>query len=71
MAMVAGAFIGYLSGESIHAPLFGVVLGGALGVALLALLDTLRGYRLIRWLSGTQENLAPRDTGFWGEIGYR
>ncbi|HET7864083.1 MAG TPA: phosphate regulon sensor histidine kinase PhoR, partial [Burkholderiaceae bacterium] len=25
----------------------------------------------IRWLSGTQENLAPRDTGFWGEIGYR
>ncbi|MGY4828791.1 phosphate regulon sensor histidine kinase PhoR [Sphaerotilaceae bacterium SBD11-9] len=71
MAMAAGAFIGYLVGDSIHAPLVGVVLGGAVGVSLLALLDTLRGYRLIRWLSGTQESLAPRDTGFWGEIGYR
>jgi len=47
------------------------VMGGAIGVSVLALIDTLRGYRLIHWLSGTQENPAPRDTGFWGEIGYR
>jgi two-component system phosphate regulon sensor histidine kinase PhoR len=40
-------------------------------VALLVLLDTLRGYRLISWLRGSQEGQAPRDTGFWGEIGYR
>jgi two-component system phosphate regulon sensor histidine kinase PhoR len=35
------------------------------------LLDSLRGHRLMRWLRGGQEDRAPRDTGFWGEIGYR
>jgi two-component system phosphate regulon sensor histidine kinase PhoR len=71
LAMVSGGIIGYLAGDSVRAPLLGTLLGGAIGVGLLALLDTLRGYRLIRWLSGPQENAAPRDTGFWGEIGYR
>ncbi len=45
--------------------------GGAVGVGTLAVLDTLRGYRLIHWLRGPQEHQAPRDTGFWGELGYR
>jgi two-component system, OmpR family, phosphate regulon sensor histidine kinase PhoR len=71
LAMVLGASVGYVAGEFVHAPVVGSVLGGAIGVCLLALVDTLRGYRLIRWLSGTQEGFAPRDTGFWGEIGYR
>ena len=31
----------------------------------------MRGLRLMRWLRGSHEDLAPRDTGFWGEIGYR
>jgi two-component system phosphate regulon sensor histidine kinase PhoR len=55
----------------LHAPVVGSVMGGAIGVSVLALIDTLRGYRLIHWLSGTLESQAPRDTGFWGEIGYR
>jgi two-component system phosphate regulon sensor histidine kinase PhoR len=71
LAMAVGGFIGYLAGAPVNAPVVGAVLGGAVGVSLLALLDTLRGYRLIHWLSGTQEGQAPRDTGFWGEIGYR
>jgi two-component system phosphate regulon sensor histidine kinase PhoR len=71
LAMVSGGVVGYLAGNPVRAPLLGTLLGGAIGVGLLALLDTLRGYRLIRWLSGPQENAAPRDTGFWGEIGYR
>jgi len=40
-------------------------------VALAAMLDTARGYRLINWLRGSQEQQAPRDAGFWGELGYR
>ena len=69
--MAVGGFLGFLAGDAVHAPVVSAVLGGAIGVSLLSLIDTLRGYRLIRWLSGTQEQAAPRDTGFWGEIGYR
>ncbi|MBC7958081.1 MAG: phosphate regulon sensor histidine kinase PhoR [Cytophagales bacterium] len=69
--MAVGGFIGFLAGEPLHAPVIGSVLGGSIGVSVLALIDTLRGYRLIHWLSGSQEGQAPRDTGFWGEIGYR
>ncbi len=70
-AMAVGGFIGYLAGDPLNAPVVGAVTGGAIGVSLLALVDTLRGYRLIHWLSGTQEGQAPRNAGFWGEIGYR
>ena len=69
--MAVGGFIGFLAGDPLRAPVVGSVMGGAIGVSVLALIDTLRGYRLIHWLSGTQESQAPRDTGFWGEIGYR
>jgi two-component system phosphate regulon sensor histidine kinase PhoR len=48
-----------------------VLLGAACGVAAVAVFDTLRGYRLINWLRGSQEGEAPRDAGFWGELGYR
>jgi two-component system phosphate regulon sensor histidine kinase PhoR len=71
LAMVVGGVIGYLSGDQVHAPLIGALLGGAVGVGVIALIDTIRGYRLIHWLAGSQEEAAPRDTGFWGEIGYR
>jgi two-component system phosphate regulon sensor histidine kinase PhoR len=71
LAMAAGALLGYWSGGPIHAPLIGALLGGAVGVGVISLIDTVRGYRLIHWLSGSQEEAAPRDTGFWGEIGYR
>jgi len=33
--------------------------------------DAVRGWRLLNWLRGTQETPAPRDAGFWGEMGYR
>ncbi|HEX3141906.1 MAG TPA: phosphate regulon sensor histidine kinase PhoR [Rhizobacter sp.] len=71
LALVAGASVGYLAGAPVGVPVMGAVLGGSIGVSLLALLDTLRGYKLIRWLSGTQEEVAPHNSGFWGEIGYR
>jgi two-component system phosphate regulon sensor histidine kinase PhoR len=35
------------------------------------LVDAVRGHRLISWLRGNQLENAPRDTGLWGEVGYR
>ena len=71
VVVALGAMLGYWVGGRIHAPFISALIGGAAGVAVLAVLDTLRGYRLINWLRGSQEGQAPRDTGFWGEIGYR
>lgn len=69
--MLAGGLAGFLLGRPAEAPVVSVLIGAAVAVALLAVLDTLRGYRLIHWLRGAQEQQAPRDTGFWGELGYR
>lgn len=69
--MLAGGLAGHLLGEPVHSPLLSVLVGGAAAVGAIAVLDTLRGYRLINWLRGAQERGAPRDTGFWGELGYR
>ena len=71
LAMAAGGLLGYWTGGPIRASLLGALIGGAVGVGIIALVDTVRGYRLIHWLAGSQEDAAPRDTGFWGEIGYR
>ncbi len=71
VVVALGALLGHWVGGRIQAPLISELIGGAAAVAVLAVLDTLRGYRLINWLRGSQESQAPRDTGFWGEIGYR
>lgn len=70
-ALLGGGLLGYLIGDRLHAPVASMLLGAALAIAVLAALDTLRGVRLMAWLRGAQETEAPRDTGFWGEIGYR
>jgi len=71
LAMVAGGLAGYVLGEPLHSPIASVLVGGGAVVGVLAVFDTIRGYRLINWLRGAQEGQAPRDTGFWGELGYR
>lgn len=70
-AMVLGGLIGYALGTPVHAPAAGGLLFAALAVGLLVARDTLRGVQLIDWLHGSQVAGAPRDAGFWGEIGYR
>jgi two-component system, OmpR family, phosphate regulon sensor histidine kinase PhoR len=74
LATAFAAVIGGLIGVMVvqwDAPVLGALLGGALALGVIAVRDTLRGYRLIEWLRGSQEGAAPRDAGLWGELGYR
>jgi two-component system, OmpR family, phosphate regulon sensor histidine kinase PhoR len=71
LAMLAGGLVGVLLGRSFNAPILSALVGGASAVAVFAVFDTVRGYKLIDWLRGSQEGQAPRDAGFWGELGYR
>lgn len=70
VAMAAGGLIGLFAAG---APMvfIGALLGGACALGMLATRDTLRGYRLIEWLRGSQEDSAPRHVGLWGELAYR
>jgi two-component system phosphate regulon sensor histidine kinase PhoR len=70
IALALGGFVGAMvPGRSV--PLFGALLGFAFALGVIAVRDTLHGYRLINWLRGSQEGQAPRDAGLWGELGYR
>ncbi|HWH75463.1 MAG TPA: phosphate regulon sensor histidine kinase PhoR [Methylibium sp.] len=71
VAMALGGLLGYLVGATLRAPILGALLGGSATVGLFAAIDTLRGARLVDWLRSAQDTDAPRDAGFWGEIGYR
>jgi two-component system phosphate regulon sensor histidine kinase PhoR len=64
---LVGAVVRAVTGLDALALGFGVVFG----VGLLLLVDAVRGHRLLVWLRGTQQDNAPRDTGLWGELGYR
>ena len=70
LCMVIGAVFGLLAGSR-NAALIGALLAGLLGFAAIVAIDSLRGWRLMDWLRGSQRDTAPRDSGFWGEIGYR
>ena len=71
LGVVAGALVGWLFGVALQAPVMGAGFGALGGASLAVLVDGLRTARLIRWLRGSQEQAAPRDTGLWGELGYR
>jgi two-component system phosphate regulon sensor histidine kinase PhoR len=71
LAMLAGGVVGMLIGSTWHWPALGTLLGALTGGLLHAFVDAWRGHRLMHWLRGQQEDPAPRDVGFWGEVGYR
>ena len=71
VALAIGALFGWIVGSLVRWPQVGGIAGAALGVGMFSLRDGWRGRRLMRWLRGAQEQPAPRDTGFWGELGYR
>ena len=71
LLMLLGAVVGAFVGSLMHAPLVGMVLGGVLVLATVVLRDSWRGQGLMNWLRGPLTAPAPRDSGFWGELGYR
>jgi two-component system phosphate regulon sensor histidine kinase PhoR len=71
IALAIGAVVGWLIGNLAHWPLTGSLCGSAVCVLLVILRDAWCGLRLMNWLRGAQADPAPRDTGFWGELGYR
>ena len=66
-----GAGLGWLLGTLVRAPWIGAMAGGVGALGLFALLDGLAAGRLMRWLRDDGPGTAPRDAGFWGELGYR
>jgi two-component system, OmpR family, phosphate regulon sensor histidine kinase PhoR len=63
--------LGALAGYFLQGPGVGAALGAVLALVLLVLRQVWHGGQLLRWLRGTQTDPAPRDEGFWGELGYR
>ncbi|MFO1329891.1 MAG: phosphate regulon sensor histidine kinase PhoR [Rubrivivax sp.] len=66
-----GAALGLLLGSLWRQPVAGALGGSFVGLALFAARDAWRAGELLRWLRGNQSAAAPRDTGLWGELGYR
>ena len=71
LAVAAGSVAGAGGGALLDSPVVGAVAGGVAGALLHALRETLRAHRLMQWLRQQHEGAAPRDAGFWGELGYR
>ncbi len=70
LCMAAGGFAGLIIASE-RGALVGALLGGLISFGAVVALDSLRGWRFLRWLRGSHDDAAPRDSGFWGEIGYR
>ena len=71
LLLALGGGLGFLAGAPLAAPEIGAVVGAALGTGGAVLVDVLRAARLMAWLRGDQDQPAPRDAGFWGELAYR
>jgi two-component system phosphate regulon sensor histidine kinase PhoR len=72
---LGAAMLGFVVGTVVRSATgmagFGLMVGAVSAALLMLMLDTVRGHRLLSWLRGNQLENAPRDTGLWGEIGYR
>lgn len=71
LGLVLGALLGWLFGTFSNAAAWGAGAGAFLGVLAVGLRDAARAARFLAWLRGAQSTPAPRDAGFWGEVGYR
>jgi two-component system phosphate regulon sensor histidine kinase PhoR len=70
-ALLAGSALGRGAGALLGAPTIGLLSGLVLAVLAGVWVDGRRAQRLMDWLRGPKEGDAPRDTGQWGELGYR
>ena len=71
LALSLGGGLGFLAGAALGLAESGALVGGLVGLGGLLLLDVVRAARLMTWLRGDLQADAPRDTGLWGELGYR
>jgi len=71
LAVVAGGLFGLLIGGAMHWPSLGACIGASTAALLYGFVDAWRAHRFMDWLRGQNEGPAPRDAGFWGEVGYR
>ena len=71
LPLAVGGGLGWVLGSVLGAPVLGALAVAALLVGLAVLVDVMGAARLLRWLKGSQRTPAPRDAGFWGELGYR
>lgn len=71
LGLVAGAGVGWLMGTFSNTAAWGAGVGAFFGVLAVGLRDASRAARFLAWLRGAQSTPAPRDAGFWGEVGYR
>ena len=71
LVVAIGALVGAMLGTLVHATVLALLAGALAAVMLLVLRDSWRGQGLMDWLRGPLTTQAPRDTGFWGELGYR
>ena len=71
LSVLLAGLTGWLLGTTLNLPELGAALGALSGVLGYALFDALRGQRFLTWLQSRDGTAAPRDAGFWGEVGYR
>src|SRR5262245_25602556 len=71
LAAVVGALIGLAVGSAWQSSAVVALLGAAAAVAVHAFVDVWRAHRFMLWLRSQTEGSAPRNAGFWGELGYR
>ncbi|MBL0720493.1 phosphate regulon sensor histidine kinase PhoR [Piscinibacter sp. Jin2] len=71
LALLGGALAGYFLGEFAHLPMVSGLFGACAAVAVLVVLDTLRGLRLMQWLGESGRPSVPAKLGVWGEVAYR
>jgi two-component system phosphate regulon sensor histidine kinase PhoR len=71
LGLALGALLGWMLGSWSGRPGWGTGLGAFAGVLAVGLSDASRAARFLAWLRGAQPAAAPRDAGFWGEVGYR
>lgn len=68
-ATLLGGWLGFAVSDG--SPVIAALTGAGCAATAVSSTDLARGYRLLRWLRGSQDAPAPRDTGLWGELAYR
>ena len=71
LAVALGTVVFVVVSPWLGLPITSGGIGAAVAVGVLLVVDSARGAKLLRWLRGTMTEGAPRNTGLFGELGYR